>query len=292
MSEANISKKRPFFLYRLWNTDGLAQRKTVTFGDPAAVQGGAIWGVVSVLVTALVWQLVSMAEIVSPLFWPSPEAVWTKFVVIATEGYKGFTLAEHLGISLYRVLAGFGLGCLFGIPVGLGMGLNKVIKGWMDPLIEFYRPVPPLAYVPLVIIWMGIGDSGKVLLLFLATFSIIVISARAGVASVAIEKIHAAYSLGASRWQILRHVILINALPEIFTGMRVAMGVCWGTLVAAEMVAATSGVGWMVLNASRYLNTDIVLMGVILMGVVGFTIDMGMRSLEKKLIPWKSKGRS
>jgi taurine transport system permease protein len=172
------------------------------------------------------------------------------------------------------------------------MGLNKVIKGWMDPLIEFYRPVPPLAYVPLVIIWMGIGDSGKVLLLFLATFSIIVISARAGVASVAIEKIHAAYSLGASRWQILRHVILINALPEIFTGMRVAMGVCWGTLVAAEMVAATSGVGWMVLNASRYLNTDIVLMGVILMGVVGFTIDMCMRSLEKKLIPWKSKGRS
>ncbi|MBS7690631.1 ABC transporter permease subunit [Pseudomonas lalucatii] len=232
-----------------------------------------------------------MAEIVSPLFWPSPQAVWNKFVLIATEGYKGFTLAEHLGISLYRVLAGFGLGCLLGIPVGLGMGLNKVIKGWMDPLIEFYRPVPPLAYVPLVIIWMGIGDSGKVLLLFLATFSIIVISARAGVASVAIEKIHAAYSLGASRWQILRHVILINALPEIFTGMRVAMGVCWGTLVAAEMVAATSGVGWMVLNASRYLNTDIVLMGVILMGVVGFMIDLCMRRLEQKLIPWKSKGR-
>ncbi|UTW10233.1 ABC transporter permease subunit [Marinobacterium rhizophilum] len=291
MSQSNVRKTRSWLLFWRGNDSGLAKCKTVTFGDPAAVEGGAAYGVLSVLTVGIVWQLVAMAQIVPPLFWPSPGAVFDKFVQIATEGYKGFTLFEHLGISLYRVLAGFGLGCLFGIPVGLGMGLNKFIKGWMDPLIEFYRPVPPLAYVPLVIIWMGIGDGGKVLLLFLATFSIIVISARAGVASVAIQKIHAAYSLGASRWQVLRHVILVNAMPEIFTGMRVAMGVCWGTLVAAEMVAATSGVGWMVLNASRYLNTDIVLMGVILMGVVGFLIDMCMRKLEQKLIPWKGKGR-
>lgn len=291
MSQESVQRKM-FSLFKGGASDGMAKRKTVTFGDPEAVKGGAIYGVFSVLTLAIVWQLVSMAEIVPPLFWPSPGAVWDRFIQIATEGYKGHNLFEHLGISLYRVLLGFGLGCLAGIPVGLGMGLNKVIKGWMDPLIEFYRPVPPLAYVPLVIIWMGIGDGGKVLLLFLATFSIIVISARAGVASVSIQKIHAAYSLGTSRWQLLRHVILINALPEIFTGMRVAMGVCWGTLVAAEMVAATSGVGWMVLNASRYLNTDIVLMGVILMGVVGFLIDMCMRKLEKKLIPWKGRGRS
>jgi len=291
MSQSNVQRKT-FSLFKSGAADGMAKRKTVTFGDPEAVKGGAIYGVLSVLTLAVVWQLVAMAEIVPPLFWPSPGAVWDRFIQIATEGYKGHNLFEHLGISLYRVLLGFGLGCLAGIPVGLGMGLNKVIKGWMDPLIEFYRPVPPLAYVPLVIIWMGIGDGGKVLLLFLATFSIIVISARAGVDSVSIQKIHAAYSLGTSRWQLLRHVILINALPEIFTGMRVAMGVCWGTLVAAEMVAATSGVGWMVLNASRYLNTDIVLMGVILMGVVGFLIDMCMRKLEKKLIPWKGRGRS
>jgi taurine transport system permease protein len=190
---------------------------------------------------------------------------------------------------MLRILVGFALGCILGIPLGIGMGLSSIVRGIFDPLIELYRPVPPLAFIPIIIIWLGIGDQGKIALLFLAAFSVMVISARAGTKSVTVEKIQAAYSLGANRWQVLRFVILINALPEIFTGMRVAMGVCWGTLVAAEMVASTAGVGWVVLNAARYLRTDIVIMGIIVMGVIGYGFDLIMRKMETKLIPWKGK---
>jgi taurine transport system permease protein len=269
--------------------DSLEQKKTVKFGDPSSVGSGRIYSIVSVVLVLVAWVALCEMEIVPPLFWPSPLAVGEKFWEIATEGYRGHTLLGHFLISTYRVLTGFFLGCICGILVGIGMGLSRVMRGLLDPIIELYRPVPPLAYIPIIIIWMGIGDGGKIMLLFLATFAIMVINSRSGVRSVTIEKIHAAYSLGASRWQVLRHVILVNAMPEIFTGMRVSMGVCWATLVAAEMVAATAGLGWMVLNAARYLRTDIVIMGVIVMGIVGYGFDMIMRLLEKKLIPWKGK---
>jgi len=152
------------------------------------------------------------------------------------------------------------------------------------------RPVPPLALIPLVIIWFGIGEVGKIFLLFLAALWIMAIAARSGVSGVRITKVHAAYSLGASKWQILRHVIIPNSLPEIFTGARVAMGVCWGTVVAAELVAAEEGIGKMITTASKFQNTDIILLGVIIIGVVGFGIDMLMRWGERYLVPWKGKG--
>lgn len=268
---------------------GFNQKKTVKFGDPSAVGAGREWSILSVLVLIAAWFILCEMEIVPPLFWPSPIAVLGKFWEISIEGYRGHTLFGHFLISMYRVLAGFLLGTVAGVICGISMGLSKIVRGLLDPIIELYRPVPPLAYIPIIIIWMGIGDSGKIALLFLATFAIMVINSRAGVKSVTVEKIHAAYSLGATRGQVLRHVILVNALPEIMTGMRVSMGVCWATLVAAEMVAATAGLGWMVLNAARYLRTDIVIMGVIVMGVIGYGFDLIMRVLEKKVIPWKGK---
>ena len=225
-----------------------------------------------------------------PIWLPPPEAVWTQAVTIARDGFRGASLWEHLGYSLFRVILGFLLGALVGVPLGYAMGLSDWFRGWFDPIVEFMRPVPPLALIPLVIIWAGIGETGKIILLFLASLWIMAIAARSGVSGVRISKVHAAYSLGASRWQVLRHVIIPNSLPEIFTGARVAMGVCWGTVVAAELVAAQTGVGMMIMVASKFQNTDIVLMGVIVIGIVGFTIDLGIRWLERALVPWKGKG--
>ncbi|MEL6685848.1 MAG: ABC transporter permease subunit, partial [Pseudomonadota bacterium] len=168
-----------------------------------------------------------------PIWLPAPEAVWSRLSDIATVGYRNSTLAEHLGYSLFRVIVGFLLGAIVGIPLGYAMGLSNWFRGWFDPIVEFMRPVPPLALIPLVIIWAGIGEVGKIILLFLAALWIMAIAARSGVSGVRISKVHAAYSLGASKWQIMRHVIIPNSLPEIFTGARVAMGVCWGTVVAA-----------------------------------------------------------
>ncbi|MCD1624801.1 ABC transporter permease subunit [Seohaeicola saemankumensis] len=224
-----------------------------------------------------------------PIWLPPPETVVARVGEIAASGYQNFTLWEHLGWSLYRVIAGFVFGALVGIPLGYAMGLSGWFRGWFDPIVEFMRPVPPLALIPLVIIWAGIGETGKIILLFLAALWIMTIAARAGVSGVAIAKVHAAYSLGASKWQILRHVIVPNSLPEIFTGARVAMGVCWGTVVAAELVAAEKGAGMMIMVASRFQLTDVVIMGIILIGIIGYGIDILMRMAEKWLVPWKGR---
>jgi len=160
-----------------------------------------------------------------PLYLPSPEAVWTRTLRIASEGFRDFTLLEHLGYSLFRVVLGFFFGALVGIPLGYAMGLSNWFRGWFDPIVEFMRPVPPLALIPLIIIWFGIGETGKIILLFLAALWIMAIAARSGVSGVNISKVHAAYSLGASKAQIMRHVIIPNSLPEIFTGARVHDGV-------------------------------------------------------------------
>ncbi|MEE4188808.1 MAG: ABC transporter permease [Roseobacter sp.] len=255
-------------------------------GETVAVEGGSVTlsdkGTPNFQPTRG-WQM-------EPLYLPSPEAVWERSIEIAKEGFRNFTLLEHLGYSLFRVVVGFVLGALVGIPLGYAMGLSDWFRGWFDPIVEFMRPVPPLALIPLVIIWAGIGEAGKIILLFLAALWIMAIAARSGVSGVKISKVHAAYSLGASKWQIMRYVIVPNSLPEIFTGARVAMGVCWGTVVAAELVAAEQGAGMMIMTASKFQNTDIVIMGIILIGVIGFGIDMLMRWAERLLVPWKGKG--
>jgi len=223
------------------------------------------------------------------LYLPAPEIVFQRFIWLNKEGYQGYTLLQHTRYSLQRVLLGFLFGALIGIPVGYAMGLTSWSRGWFDPIVEFMRPVPPLALIPLIIIWFGIGEIGKVVLLFLAALWIMIIAARSGVSGVAISKVHAAYSLGASKWQILSKVIVPNSLPDIFTGARVAMGVCWGTVVAAELVAANVGLGKMIVTASKFQLTDIIIVGIIVIGVIGFAIEVGMRKLESWLIPWKGK---
>lgn len=223
------------------------------------------------------------------LYLPAPEITTNRFLELNADGYRNFTLLEHTWASLQRVLLGFMYGALLGIPLGYAMGLTNWARGWFDPIVEFMRPVPPLALIPLMIIWFGIGEKSKIILLFLAALWIMAIAARAGVSGVAIAKVHAAYSLGASKSQILRKVIIPNSLPEIFTGARVAMGVCWGTVVAAELVAAEKGLGMMIMVASKFQLTDIVIVGIILIGVIGFMIDLAIRSLEMWLVPWKGK---
>ena len=261
-------------------------------GQPVVEGGPAVdvgWGTVNLTARGSLNVVPDKGWQMEPIWLPPPEAVWQRFTDIAQDGFRNSTLAEHLGFSLFRVLVGFLLGALIGIPLGYAMGLSDWFRGWFDPIVEFMRPVPPLALIPLVIIWAGIGEVGKIVLLFLAALWIMAIAARSGVSGVRIAKVHAAYSLGASRWQIMRHVIVPNSLPEIFTGARVAMGVCWGTVVAAELVAADKGAGMMIMTASKFQNTDVVIMGIILIGGIGFGIDLLMRWAERVLVPWKGK---
>ena len=217
----------------------------------------------------------------------------SKVLNVVTGEFKLFKIPVpmgHIWDSFLRVFLGLIFGIIIGVPLGLFMGLNRFAKGFFDPLIELYRPVPPLAWAPLVISVLGIDNVGKVFLLFMVSLSIMIISARAGASGTQLSKIHAAHSLGASRWQILRHVIFPNSLPEILTGVRVAIGMCWGTLVAAEFLAGTTGIGFVENVAKKYFQYEVIWITIFVMGMLGLLFDVTLRKIIDKTIPWRGKG--
>ncbi len=211
------------------------------------------------------------------LFLPTPGEVVNAAISFYQDGYANATLWEHVSASLARILVAAAIAIALGVPVGLFMGLSRWAKGVFDTPIEFYWPLPPLAYLPLMIIWLGIGEASKITLLTLAMFAPIALSAQAGVRSVSLERVNAALSLGANRFQLMRDVVLPSALPEILTGTRIALGVGWSTLVAAELIAATRGIGHFIMSASQFLATDFVFVGIGIIAVCAFAFSFGMR---------------
>ncbi len=212
---------------------------------------------------------------------------------VVTGDFKLFKIPVpygHIWDSFLRVFLGLIFGILIGVPLGLFMGLNRFAKGFFDPLIELYRPVPPLAWAPLIISVLGIDNTGKVFLLFMVSLSIMIISARAGASGTQLSKIHAAHSLGASKKQILRYVIFPNSLPEILTGIRVAVGMCWGTLVAAEFLAGTTGIGFVENVAKKYFQYEVIWITIFIMGMLGLLFDVTLRKIIDRTIPWRGKG--
>jgi taurine transport system permease protein len=254
-------------------------------------EGPTAWlSVLCVAAFALLWWTATHLHWIAPLFLPAPDAVWHAFVDAWNGRIQGgLPLSDHLLWSAMRVFGAFALASVTAIPVGILMGVSRIARGLLDPPLEFYRPLPPLAYLPLVVIWFGIDETAKIVVIWLACFAPIAMAARAGARSASVEQVNAAWSLGANFRQVVLHVVLPAALPEILTGLRIAIGFGWTTLVAAEMVAATAGLGQMVLNASSFLRTDVVVMGIVLIGLIAWLFDLGMRALERRLVPWKGK---
>jgi len=212
------------------------------------------------------WWLVAHLGWVDPLFLPPPQRVLAQLITIAgPQGFMDATLWQHLGASLGRILAALAAAAFFGIAMGIAMGLSPVVRGVLDPLIELYRPVPPLAYLPLMVIWFGIGETSKVLLIYLAIFAPVALATLAGVQSTNAVRV---------------------PLPDILTGLRIGLGVGWSTLVAAELIAATRGVGFMVQSAGEFLATDVVLAGILVIAVIAFVLELGLRALQRRLTPW------
>ena len=245
--------------------------------------------VATVAALLLAWTVVTGAGWIAPLFLPGPRAILFALQQAWVGAFDGNTLPVQVGASLMRVLTAFILAAAAGVPAGLAMGVSRRARAMLDPIIEFYRPLPPLAYLPLMVIWFGIGETSKIMLIFLACFAPVALATRSGVLSASRDQINAALSMGATRWQVLRYVVLPAATPEILVGLRIGMGVGWTTLVAAEMVAANAGLGQMVLNASNFLRTDVVVMGILVIGLFAVLFEVGMRWLERVLVPWKGK---
>ena len=253
----------------------------------ARVAGVLSFATLAFIIT--LWAVLSNLKIVSAALLPTPQSVWFSFVDIVENGYKGSTLLQHIGASMERLLVAYVCALVFAIPLGLLSGFNSKVRAIIEPLIEFYRPVPPLAYYTLLVLWMGIGNGSKIMLLFLSAFSPIFVSCVSAVSRVKKDYLSAAYTVGASGRQVFIHVVLPACLPDIFTGARTAMGTSYATLVAAEMVAATSGLGWLVLDASNFLRTDIVFMGIVIMGLTGILLNKILAFAEEKMVFWKGK---
>jgi taurine transport system permease protein len=245
--------------------------------------------ILTVIIILILWILVTWDGKISSILFPSPLQIWNCFLDLIQNGYKGHALRVHLGASLSRLLIAYIIAVVTAIPLGLISGYFEEIQAIFEPIVSFIRPLPPLGYYTIIILWMGIGDNSKIFLLFLGGFPPIYISCVAGVKRVKRDYINRARTLGANKRQIFFYVMLPSALPDIFVGLRNAMSAAYATSVAAEMVAAVSGIGWMVLDASKYMRSDVIFVGIIIMGITGIILDKILILLENRIVFWKGR---
>jgi taurine transport system permease protein len=243
---------------------------------------------ITIVALITLWAIASSLKLVSPVFLPSPLMVLNAFLTVATSGFVDSTLVQHTLASLGRIFGALAAAIVIGVPAGIAIASSRVGKGILDPIVEFLRPLPPLAYLPLIIIWLGIGEASKITVIALAMLPPIIISTASGVRSASKDHVNAARSFGATRWQVLAHVILPGAVPSILSGTRIALGAGWSTLVAAELIAASRGLGFMIQSAAQFLVTDIVIAGIFVIAIIAFLFELVARLAERILVPWAS----
>ena len=249
----------------------------------------ALVGAGSVLVGLLFWQGLTSTGLVSTDVIASPLQVAHVTLDIARNGYRGTSLLEDIGATLWRCLAGFLLATALGIPFGLWIGTSRMAAASTNYIVQFLRPLPPLSYFILLILWLGTGNSSKVALLFMGAFPAIVTAAMAGVRQASLQRLQVAKALGASPFQVFWLIVFPSALPLIFTGLRIALAGSFSSVVAAEILNASNGLGWMVFSASRFLRNDIIIFGIILLGVFGMGLSRALLTLDRALIHWRGR---
>lgn len=237
----------------------------------------------------LLWYILTATIFKDTVVFPTPAKVINAFIDILNNGYNRISLFMHIYTSFKRMIIAVIFAIITAIPIGLLSGYSSKVKSVVDSIVQFYRPIPPLAYYTLLVLWMGIDDESKIMLLFLAAFAPIYLACVSAVSQVRKDYVLNALSLGATSRQVFFHVVLPASMPQVFTGLRTAIGFAYTTLVSAEMVAASSGIGWMVLDASRFLKTDVQFVGIVIMGLTGVLIDIGLQKLEVRYVFWKGK---
>lgn len=241
-----------------------------------------------------IWWLVATLDVWPDLFVPDPDAVWQRFIESITthdgqRGLSGYYLHEHLWASLRRILVGVGLAIVFGVLLGLLLATVTPFRVIVEPYVNFVRALPPLAYFSLLIIWFGIEDASKIWLLFLAAFAPIALGVLSGVQGIRRERIDAALALGASRLQTVRFVVLPSVLPELFTGIRLAIGFAWTTIVAAETVDGIPGIGGLAWSTKKFQQTDVAVLCIIVIGLAAILLDQLVKRVEHRVVPWRGK---
>lgn len=240
------------------------------------------------------WQAAAASGIWNQTFVPYPSSVWRAFVDVSivhdgVRGYAGYLLWEHLYMTLRRVLAGVIIGVGLGVALGLIMGSIPWVRRILEPWLTFLRTLPPLAYFFLLVIWLGIDEAPKITLLALAALPPAAVATTSAVVAAPVGLVEAARALGASRWEVVKDVVIPSALPETFTGIRLAVGMAYSSVVAAELFNGIPGIGGLVKDASNYNNTPVVLVGIFAIGISGLVIDGALRAVERRAVPWRGK---
>lgn len=244
----------------------------------------------TVVVLLAAWALITNLFDIPTLILPTPQAIIEQIRSLLTEGYAGYPIWQHLLASVLRTLAGFFAGIILGIPIGLAMGYSRLFNAVLWPVFGFIRPIPPIAYIPLAILWFGIGEFSKVLLIFAASFNFTVLASAAGMRSVPEQLIRAGTNLGLTRRQMFTSVMLPAALPQIFTGLKTAIAVSWAVMVAAELIAAQIGLGFIIEDAGTFFRTPVVMIGVAIIGAVGLIFEYILVAIERRVLHWQGKG--
>jgi len=230
------------------------------------------------------WWAVTALNLIDPLFLPSPGAVLRRFFSWLLAG----DLIQDAGISIFRVTAGFLLSAVMALPLGLGIGAYRPVRAFFEPLLEFARYLPAVAFVPVVLLWAGIGEASKITVIWIGTFFQMVIMLSEDVSRVPMPQIEAARTIGASDREVVTLVLLRSAMPAMFDTLRITLGWAWTYLVVAELVAANSGLGYAILKAQRFLQTDRIFVGIIVIGLIGLSCDQILRWIHRRLFPWAS----
>jgi NitT/TauT family transport system permease protein len=248
-----------------------------------------VYSIGSVAFLLLVWTVVSHSSFVKPGYLPTPESMWTTFLELLRDGYQGQPLSEHVEASLLRTLAGFAAGVVVGVPLGLLSGYSRRAGAMVSPIMAFIRPIPPIAFIPMAVLYFGLGEVGKIVLIFFVSFNYVQANAHAGAANFPIAYRRASESLGLTRWQTFMRIVLPGALPQIFTGLKVALALSWAVVVAAELVGAQKGLGFMISDAATLFRIPVVYIGIALIGVIGLAMNLSLNWLEAWIVHWKGR---
>ena len=236
---------------------------------------------------ALWYALTTLTGVISPARFATPGEVWTALVQITMQGYADAKLWQHVLQSCKLVLVGFLVAVAVGVPLGLAMGWSKRAEAFTNPIFLSLRPIPPLAWIPLAIVWFGLGDAAKIMVIFVAAFVPSVINTYTGVRAMEPHLVEASATLGVRHWTFIREVLVPGALPHIFSGLRLSLQASWTTLVAAELVGALFGLGQVLSAAAQDIFPAMILVGMIFVGVCGAVMTWLLGLVERRAMPWR-----
>ena len=249
----------------------------------------AVYSVAAVLGLLALWAAVTMSGMVGPAYLPTPQGMVTEFIGLVQDGYKNKPLWSHIQASLMRTISGFCIGAAIGIPLGLLSGYNRIVGAVFSPIMAFVRPIPPIAFIPMAVLYFGLGETGKIVLILFTAFNYAFVNAHAGAAGVPMAYFRAAQSLGLSKSQTFFRVVVPAAVPQIFTGLKVALALSWAVVVAAELVGAQAGLGFMIADAAQLFRIPVVFIGIALIGAIGLALNAMLTGAEDKLVHWKGR---